>query len=330
MKRLAYRPSLFILTICIKRLRYATKSTTAEFIAKAKAIHGDRYDYSLVDYKRNCIKVKIICKEHGVFEQTPNNHLDGKGCEKCVRPNLGITTASYIAKAKEVHCNRYDYSKAQYVKMIERITITCPEHGDFLVIAQKHLTGQGCPKCKAEVQSERICKYANEEYAIKDIEGYEGLYKITTDGRVYSARKKNWLLPSYSHGYMIVNLWKDKKSIPKKVHRLVAEAFIPNPYNKPQVNHLDERRDNNRVENLEWATAEENINWGTRTERETKTKRAKAKSILQLTKSGELVKEWECASEAHRELGFNIGHILQCCKGKIKSYKNYIWRYKDE
>ena len=304
--------------------------STSQFIARAKAIHGDKYDYSLVEYVRNNTKVKIICKVHGVFEQTPLNHLMGKGCAKCYRPNAGINNAEYIAKVRGIHNGKYDYSKTRFIQMTGHITITCPKHGDFSMMAQCHLKGQGCPKCKAEVQSEIICKYANEEYAIKDIEGYEGLYKITTDGRVYSVRKKNWLLPSHSHGYMIVNLWKDKKSIPRKVHRLVAEAFIPNPYNKPQVNHLDERRDNNRVENLEWATAEENINWGTRTERETKTKRAKAKSILQLTKSGELVKEWECTKEAVLALGYKTNKIGDCCKGIRKTFMGFKWRYKDD
>lgn len=304
--------------------------TTTQFIAKAKAIHGDKYDYSLVEYIRNCTKVKIICKVHGVFEQTPLNHLMGKGCAKCYRPNASINNDEFIAKAREIHNDKYDYSKTQYTQMAKHITITCHKHGDFSMRAQCHLKGQGCPKCKTETQSVRICKYANNEYAIKDIEGYEGLYKITNDGRVYSVRKKNWLLPSYSHGYMVVNLWKDKKPIPKKVHRLVAEAFIPNPYNKPQVNHLDESRDNNRVENLEWTTAEENINWGTRTERETKTKREKARNILQLTKSGELVKEWESAKEAVLALGYKTNKIGDCCKGIRNTFMGFKWKYKDE
>lgn len=308
------------------------KSTSAEFIAKAKAIHGEKYDYSLVDYKRNCIKVKIICKEHGVFEQTPMNHLEGKGCAKCHRPNINLDNEGYIAKVREVHKDKYDYSKTQYIRMVKHITITCPKHGDFSIIAQCHLNGQGCPKCKKERQHERIEStiVVKGDYGIKDVIGYEGLYKVTSDGRVYSERKKDWLVPSYRYGYHIVNLWKNKKPETRLVHRLVAEAYIPNPLNKPQINHLDECRTNNHISNLEWATANENINWGGRTARQTASMRKKFKKVLQFMPNGELVREWECASEANKEMGFHVGHILRCCKGEIKSYKNYIWRYKNE
>ena len=306
--------------------------TTSQFIARAKAIHGDKYDYSLVEYVRNNTKVKIICKVHGVFEQTPLNHLMGKGCAKCYQPNAGINNEEYIAKVRGIHNGKYNYSKTQFIKMTEHITITCPKHGDFSMMAQCHLKGQGCPKCKSDRQHKRIedTIIVKCDYEIRDVVGYEGLYKVTSDGRVYSERKKDWLVPSLNYGYHVVNLWKDGHPLPKKVHRLVAEAFIPNPLNKSQINHLDEIRTNNHVSNLEWATPSENVHWGSRTARQTVTMRKKFKKVLQFTPSGELVREWECASEAKREMGFHVAHILRCCRGEIKSYRNYIWRYKNE
>lgn len=305
--------------------------TKQEFIEKARAKHGCKYDYSKVEYINNHTKVCIICPEHGEFWQTPMNHLMGKGCVKCVRPNSQLSTEKYIAMAKETHGGVYDYSKTVYGGMSNIIIATCIEHGDFEVSAQKHLKGQGCPKCKQKQQYKRINKYARSEddYLIKDIKGYEGLYKVTNDGRVYSVRKKDWLLPSSTGGYMIVNLWKDGTARAFRVHRLVAEAFIPNPHNKPQVNHLDENPSNNRMENLEWATAEENIQWGTRTEREIQTKRKKARSVLQFTKDGKFIKEWSCANEAIVALGYKTDKIGYCCKGARKTFMGYIWRYKE-
>jgi plasmid maintenance system antidote protein VapI len=102
-----------------------------------------------------------------------------------------------------------------------------------------------------------INKY-NVEY--KDIEGYEGLYAITVDGRVWSYRSNKFLSPADDgYGYKQVKLTKDGKQKACRVHRLVGQAFIPNPENKPQINHKDAVRDNNHVDNLEWVTAQENI-----------------------------------------------------------------------
>lgn len=97
---------------------------------------------------------------------------------------------------------------------------------------------------------------------IKDIIGFEGLYQIEDNGQVYSLKSKKYLKPKKdTDGYLLVNLYIDGKQYTKKVHRLVAQAFIPNPENKKEVNHIDCCRDNNNVNNLEWATHRENVIW---------------------------------------------------------------------
>ena len=97
---------------------------------------------------------------------------------------------------------------------------------------------------------------------IKDIKGFEGLYQITDEGQVYSVRRDKYLKPRKDKdGYLLVNLYKDKKQYTRKVHRLVAEAFIDNPENKKEVNHIDCRRDNNYVSNLQWVSHRENVMW---------------------------------------------------------------------
>lgn len=146
------------------------KLTTEEFVKKAKEIHGDRYDYSKVDYKNSYTKVCIICKEdgHGEFYQTANNHLRGQSCPKCLgRTNL--TTVEFIKRAKEVHGDKYDYSKVDYKNTKERVCIICSEHGEFYKFPNGHLQGQGCPKCsrKAKLTNEEFIKRAKEVHGNK-------------------------------------------------------------------------------------------------------------------------------------------------------------------
>jgi hypothetical protein len=115
------------------------------FIKKAIELHGDRYDYSIVEYTNSRSKLRIICPVHGIFEQTSNSHLSGSGCPKCGLKTL--TTEDFINKANEIHGNKYDYSKTTYSNPKIKINIICPIHGEFYQIPHSHLEGCGCSKC---------------------------------------------------------------------------------------------------------------------------------------------------------------------------------------
>lgn len=118
------------------------------FIEKAMKKHGDRYDYSKVNYINNRTKVCIICPEHGEFQQTPDKHLRGQGCPKCCRKNKKYTTDEFIEQAIKIHGNLYDYSETIYGKnKKEKVKIICPKHGPFLITPESHLQGSGCKYC---------------------------------------------------------------------------------------------------------------------------------------------------------------------------------------
>ena len=122
------------------------KLTTEEFVQKAKEVHGDKYDYSKVEYKNARTKVAIVCPIHGEFEQGPSMHLFGKGCPKC-GGSIKLTTEAFIKKAREIHGDKYDYSKVEYKDSKTMVTIICPTHGEFRQIPATHLQGKGCLKC---------------------------------------------------------------------------------------------------------------------------------------------------------------------------------------
>ena len=124
----------------------ARKKTRQEFINEAVAVHGNKYDYSKVEYKENKTKVEIICPDHGPFWQKPNNHLNGQGCGQC---NGGYRSneETFKQKAREVHGNKYDYSKVHYQTSQTKAEIICPIHGSFYQKPNNHLNGRGCPEC---------------------------------------------------------------------------------------------------------------------------------------------------------------------------------------
>lgn len=186
----------------------------------------------------------------------------------------------------------------------------------------------------------------------KDIEGYEGLYQVSNLGNVKalgnggSNSKEKILKPQKIRGgYLRVGLCKQGKRKMYLVHRLVASEFIENPNNYPIINHKDENPSNNCISNLEWCDVAYNNNYGTRNERiskansisikgrilsqEWKEKISKtlSKSILQFSKDGNFIKQWNSAKQAGEELNIKGHHITECCKGKLKTCGGYTWRY---
>ena len=131
------------------------RSNTESFIKKAQEIHGDKYDYSKVDYKSVFTKVTIVCPIHGEFEQIPNNHLSGCGCPNC-RNNIQLLTKTFINKAQKIHSDKYNYSKVDYKNNSTKVTIICPIHGEFEQTPNNHLRGKGCPKCAVGIRAGKL------------------------------------------------------------------------------------------------------------------------------------------------------------------------------
>lgn len=169
----------------------------------------------------------------------------------------------------------------------------------------------------------------------KDIKGFEGEYQISTTGDVYSikyGKRKLMKLRKDKYGYLRVCLCKDGKHKHFQVHRLVALAFIPNPDNLPQVNHKNEVKTDNRIENLEWCSAKYNIRYGTGNERRSKTNIETqgvkyGKSVAQYALDGTLIGIYHSLHEAERQTGYSHQYISQCCRGRYKQSYGFIWKY---
>ncbi len=140
---------------------------TASFIAKSKIVHSNRYDYSQSVYTRQKDKLKIVCPAHGVFEQTPDSHMRGSGCNICAG-NVQSNNEDFKTKANLIHNNNYEYDCSEYSKASDKISIRCKSHGIFSMTANKHLSGRGCPCCKKEefYNSESLESYSARASAI--------------------------------------------------------------------------------------------------------------------------------------------------------------------
>lgn len=194
------------------------------------------------------------------------------------------------------------------------------------------------------------------KYERRPVVDYEGLYEIDNNGIVYSLAKqhgfmykKEKIIRQYQDkdGYWKCKLCKNGKLLDKPIHRLVAFAFINNPENKPQVNHKDGIKTNNRVENLEWCTNSENqlhaVKLGLRVTTEKQRLHGKKmmkyihdnklhihneRPILQFDLNNNFIKEYKSIAEACKQGNFSSGNIVLCCQGKYKQHHNYVWKYK--
>ena len=150
---------------------------------------------------------------------------------------------------------------------------------------------------------------------MRDVVGYENIYGVTSCGRIWSYKYKKFLTPTPNKkGYLRVNLCKNGERKNFYVHRLVCEAYIPNPNNLHEVDHIDNDKTHNYVNNLQWLSHKDN------------SRKSKNKPILQYDLDGNFIKEWECTADVGKEVRHNIRH---CLKGKQKTAYNYIWKYKN-
>lgn len=171
----------------------------------------------------------------------------------------------------------------------------------------------------------------------KNIKDFEGYYQVSNKGRIRSVerveelgeaaimksrlRREKIMTPAdKGNGYLFVRLCNNGSQKNYYVHRLVAEAFLPNPLNHPQINHKDENRKNNNVDNLEWCTCEYNLNYGTHNAKI-------SRKVAQLTMEGDLVAMFNSTREAEKITGVNSGSISRCCNGKYEHSHGYKWKF---
>jgi len=191
--------------LSIARQEYALSTLDArkrKFLSKSKKIHGDKYDYSKVEFVKERLKVTIICPIHGEFQQIARSHLDGRGCARC--SGVGkLTTEEVIRRFKETNGDKYDYSKVVYETQRKRVIVICSIHGEFLASPKDHWNGNGgCPECRKikisdairgtrRVASdlEEIRNLRERDYTIQEIQDKLGLSRGTVQRRLEQIKK---------------------------------------------------------------------------------------------------------------------------------------------
>lgn len=165
---------------------------TLNYIKRAKEIHGDKYDYSLIeDIKNNSEKIEINCQKHGIFEQKVLNHIILKqGCPSCAG-NIKLTNNKFIEKSIKIHGEKYNYDKVDYRGNHNKVIITCFKHGDFLVLPYNHLQGVNCEKCigRLVIDTESFINQSKEIY--KNLYNYEKTVYLKSNEKVIIICKKH-------------------------------------------------------------------------------------------------------------------------------------------
>ena len=169
------------------------KKTQEEFVEEAIKIHGDKYDYSKVNYVNAKTKVIIICKIHGEFEQVPNSHIQGNSCKKCanlyISQNMLRKQEEFIEEAIKIHGDRYDYSKTNYIDSNNKVKIICKEHGEFEQTPRAHINHKyGCINCGYIIRANKNT-YSQEEFIEKAIKIHGDRYDYSKTNYIDSNNK---------------------------------------------------------------------------------------------------------------------------------------------
>ena len=214
------------------------RQTQDEILERFRKTHGDKFDYSLVEYKNIDTNVKIICKEHGIFEQTPYNHIKGNQCPQCSikeHPNLQYTEHSkIISDFIKQHGDTYDYSKVIYKGAFSKVKIICREHGEFMQVANSHKLGRGCPKC-ADYHRHRhtrtsyieSCKNTNGNsslYIIEMTSGDEIFYKIGITKLSTSERFRKLKAYNFKELFVLKGEAGFIFDLEKRLHKLLSDS----------------------------------------------------------------------------------------------------------
>lgn len=219
-----------------------TRKTTEQFIEEAKKIHGDKYDYSLSNYINAKTKVKIICKEHGIFEQIPNCHINRKhGCPDCKYKLRTLSNEKFIEKSKIIHCNKYDYSLVNYKNNKTKVEIICKEHGIFKQKPNDHLNNHGCPYCVG------LKRYTNNNFIKKSKEIHSNKYDYSLVNYKNARTKVKIICPKhgifeqmpYSHlkGYGCVICGKDNLRLTNNDFIKKSKEIHDNKYDYSLINY---------------------------------------------------------------------------------------------